>query len=156
MSKVICVDALIYWGSAILPEVNDITIAWSIDSVTIHPLVSSLNQMYSLKYPLLWKNWEVSTNAYYDDSNTSIQDAIQEGDVKQLVIYPTRSIDTAFWYGDACLTTLNHTIESEDYSALDLLFTGDSELTYIVSTQSIDTESDLPILTELDRQVVLE
>ncbi len=130
MAKQVCVDALVYFKGAALPERNDASITIDVDIAEAKPFVANMASAYASKTPT-WKTWSASLNGYWDDSDDSLQNSIKDGDVAQLVIYPTRSNLNNYWYGTATMSSFEQSINSEDYSELNCDFEGSGTLTWI-------------------------
>jgi len=130
MAKVTCVDALVYWGGNTLPERNEASISWSTDVATAKSFVSGISTAFQSKSPT-WKDWNVQLNGYYDDSDRTIVDDAVAGTTRQVVVYATRSNLANYWYGNAFLTDLDTTINTDDYSELNVKAEGTGTLTFI-------------------------
>jgi hypothetical protein len=130
MPKVTCVDALVFWGGTELPERNEASISWSNDVATAKTFVTGVSAAFQSKSPT-WKDWSVQLNGYYDDSDSTIIDDSISGVTKQIVIYPTRSNMTHYWFGNAFLTDLDSTINTDDYCELNVKAEGTGTLMFI-------------------------
>ena len=117
MSVQTCVDALIYWNGSPLSTTNDVTIHAERDMFETHPYVSDEAAAFFVKQPL-WIKWSASIKAYYDDTDNTVQNSIQDGDIHAFVIYPTRDLKEGFWYGNAVAKNLEHSINPNVYSEL--------------------------------------
>jgi len=130
MAIVTCVDALVYWGGSVLSERNEASISWTTDVATAKTFVTGVSTAFQTKAPT-WKDWNVQLNGYYDDASSTIITDATAGTSKQIVIYPTRSDMTHYWYGTAFLTDLDTTINTNDYSELNVKGEGTGTLTFI-------------------------
>ena len=130
MAMTVCVDALIYWNGAVLANRNETSVSQDADVAEAKPFVASIAAAYSTKTPT-WKSWNVSLNGYYDDTDNTIQNAITAGTSAQIVIYPTRSNLTNYWYGTAFVTSQEQTINTDDYSEMNAEFEGSGVLTWL-------------------------
>jgi hypothetical protein len=130
MALTVCVDALVYWNGAHLPNRNEASINQSAEVAEAKPFVASISVAYSSKTPT-WKTWTVTYNGYYDDTDDTLQNAIKQGTVGQVVIYPTRTNLTNYWYGQAFSSKVNQTINATDYSEMNADFEGSGILTWI-------------------------
>lgn len=130
MGMTVAVDALVYWNGSALANRNETTVSQEVDIAEARPFVSSIANAYATKLPT-WKSWKVSLNGYYDDTDDTLQNAIKDGTVGQIVIYPTRDTLTAYWYGNAFASSVENSITSEDYVELNAEFEGSGVLTWI-------------------------
>lgn len=130
MALTVCVDALVYWNGTPLPNRNEASIDQSAEVAEAKPFVASISVAYSSKTPT-WKTWTVAYNGYYDDTDDTLQSAIKDGTVGQVVIYPTRTNLTNYWYGQAFASKVNQTINATDYSEMNADFEGSGVLTWI-------------------------
>jgi hypothetical protein len=124
MAKIVCVDALVYWNSALLSERNEATVNQDVTVAEAKPFVASMSLAYAAKTPT-WKTWTCTLNGYYDDADNSLQNAIAAGTKGTLLVYPTRTSVTHFWSGTAFVRTCKHGVNPNDYSTLDCDFEGD-------------------------------
>lgn len=129
MAKIVCVDALVYWAGAVFTERNDASVSIDVDIAEARPFVANMAAAYAAK-TATWKSWTASLSGYYDDTNNAVQNAIRDGTTAQLVIYPSRADLTAYWYGNALVSSVEHGITSEDYSELNAEFEGSGALTW--------------------------
>lgn len=132
MAKTVCVDALVYWNGSPLAERNDTSISIDADVAEARPFVADISSAYATKTPT-WKNWTASVNGFYDSTDEVLQNAIKNGTVAQLVVYPTRSNLNNYWYGNAFPTSCEQTIASEDYSELNTEFEGSGTITWLTA-----------------------
>lgn len=130
MAITVCVDALVYWNGSVLPNRNEASISQSADVAEAKPFVTSISSAYATKTPT-WKSWTVSFNGYYDDTDDTLQNAIRQGTVGQVIIYPTRTNLTNYWYGQAFATSCEQSINAEDYSEMNAEFEGSGVLAWI-------------------------
>jgi hypothetical protein len=130
MSLQVCVDALIYWNGSVLDFRNDASISQDADVAEARPFVSSVANAYPTKAPT-WKNWTCSLSGYYDDADNTVQNAIRDGTSAQIVIYPTRTNLTNYWYGTAFCNSCEAGMTSEDYGSMNAEFTGSANVTWI-------------------------
>lgn len=130
MALTVCVDALVYWNGAALANRNEATVNQSAEVAEAKPFVASISVAYSSKTPT-WKTWTVTFNGYYDDTDSTVQNAIKDGTVGQVVIYPTRTNLTNYWYGTAFCSKANQSVNATDYSSMDADFEGSGVLTWI-------------------------
>lgn len=130
MSKIVCIDALVYLGGSVLPERNEASISFDVDIAEARPFVASASQAFVNK-AATWKDATISLSGWYDNANfDAIDDAIS-GLTQTFVIYPTRSALTQYWKGNVVINSLEHTITSEDYSELNLEGSVDGALTFV-------------------------
>lgn len=130
MALQVCVDALIYWAGAVFTQRNDATIKQDATIAEAKPFVASLAAAYATKAST-WKNWSCTLNGYYDDSDNTVQNAISNGTVAQLVVYPTRTNTTNYWYGQAVVKSSEQGINPNDYSTMNCEMDGSGQLTWI-------------------------
>ncbi len=130
MALTVCVDALVYFNGAVLPNRNEASISQEVETAEAKTFVANMASAYSNKLPT-WKSWKVTFNGYYDDTDHVLQNAIKEGTVAQIVVYPTRATPAKYWYGQAFATSVEQTINTDDYSELNAEFAGDGILTWV-------------------------
>jgi hypothetical protein len=130
MSLVVCIDALIYWNGSVLANRNTTSVKQIVAVAEAKPFVANYASAYASKQPT-WKDWTVTINGYYDNTDKTIQNAIANGTTGQVVIYPTRTDLTNYWYGNAFVTAPDHTMTSEAYSELNAELAGSGVLTWI-------------------------
>jgi hypothetical protein len=130
MAKIVCLDALIYLDNAVFPERNEASVSFDIDIAEARPFVASAALAFVNK-AATWKDASVSLNGYYDSVYyTAIDDAI-DGGTYALKVYPTRSDLTKYWSCDIVISSLEHTITSEDFSELNIEGSVSGALTFV-------------------------
>lgn len=130
MAKIVCIDALIYFGSDVLAERSDATISWDTDIAEGRPFKASAALAFADKTPT-WKSWSSSLEGFYDDADSVLVAAAIENTRGLLIVYPTRADMAKYWYGYAYIANVEHGINSEDYSSLNAEAEGDGALTWI-------------------------
>ena len=130
MSKVVCIDALVYFGAVVLPERNETSVSWDTDIATARPFKASAAVAFEDKQPT-WKSWSASLDGFYDDSDDTIVTNAINNTQGMLIVYPTRANMTNYWYGNAYLVNMEHGINSEDFSTLSTEAEGDGQLTWV-------------------------
>ena len=130
MALTICIDALVYFNGAALANRNEASIKQSADVAEAKPFVANIASAYATKIAT-WKTWSVSFNGYYDDTDDTLQNTIRDGTVAQVVIYPTRTNVSNYWYGQAFTKSCDQSINPNDYSSMNAEFEGSGKLTWI-------------------------
>lgn len=130
MALQVCVDALIYWGGTVLDFRNNATISQTTEVAEAKPFVSSIANAFPTKTPT-WKSWTCKLDGYYDDQDNTVQNAVRDGVTKQIVVYPTRTNLTNYWYGDAFCNSVEAGITPEGYGTINAEFTGSRNVTWI-------------------------
>jgi len=130
MAKKVCIDALVYFNGAVLPERNETSVSWDTDIAEARPFKATAAEAFADKAPT-WKSWSASLDGFYDDSDDSVVTAAINNTRGMLIVYPTRSNMTNYWYGYAYIVNVEHGITSEDFSTLSCEAEGDGTLTWI-------------------------
>ena len=130
MSKKVCIDALVYFGGAVLSERSDATVSWDTDIAEARPFKASAALAFADKAPT-WKSWSASLDGFYDDADSTLVDNAISNTEGMLIIYPTRSSMTKYWYGNAYIANVEHGINTEDFSTLSAEAEGNGTLTWI-------------------------
>ncbi len=136
MSLITCADALVSWDGITLSEANNVSIKVERGIWEIRPYYATQETAYVIKQPT-WTKWSVSLVAYYDDT---IQ-GIENGQVAQLIIYPTRSAEY-YWSALSIARNVEQSVSS-----------GFSEIS--ATFDSVGTVTGL-ILTEIGNYILTE
>ena len=115
-----------------LPERNEFSISISVDTAEYKPFVASLSDAWITK-ARTWMSWSGSASGYYDDADDTIFDTVVAGDTIKMRFYVSRA-STDVWEGFAVLTSIDHSVSTDDYATLDVDFEGQGELLRTVAT----------------------
>lgn len=112
-----------------LPERNEYSISIDVEVAEHKVFKPSLAEAWVGK-ARTWMDWSGSLNGYYDDANTSIFSTVVAGAVVKIKITPQRAVATKFWSGDALLTSVEMTGNTDDFSTLSVDMEGVGALTF--------------------------
>lgn len=119
MSKIVCLDAYIYWNNTFFAHRNEASISFDVDIAEAKQFVASKAAAWVEK-EATWKSASVTLNGFYDDTDhTMITNAIS-GNSAWVHIYPSRSDMTTYWYGKVVVSSFEHSITTEDYSQINI------------------------------------
>lgn len=121
------VDAPAHATYAQLPERNEFSISISVDTAEYKPFVASLAAAWITK-ARTWMSWSASISGYFDDADDSIFDQVVAGTTVSLRFFTARG-STDCWEGLAVLTSVDHSVSTDDYATLDLDVEGQGALT---------------------------
>lgn len=109
-----------------LPERNEFSISISVDTAEYKPFVASLADAWITK-ARTWMSWSGSASGYFDDADDSIFDQVVAGTTVKLRFYVSRA-NADVWEGLAVLTSVEHSVTTDDYATLDVDFEGQGAL----------------------------
>lgn len=115
-----------------LPERNEFSISISVDTAEYKPFVASLSAAWITK-ARTWMSWSGSASGYFDDADDTIFDQVVAGTTCKLRFYTSRA-STDVWEGLAVLTSVDHSVSTDDYATLDVDFEGQGELIRTTAT----------------------
>lgn len=119
MSKIVCVNALVYLGGTALTERNEASISFDVEIATARPFVASVGQAFTHK-AATWKDASVSLSGWYDDADFTLIDTAISGTRQRMLIYPTRDDMAKYWSAYVVINSLEHGITAEDFSELNI------------------------------------
>lgn len=154
MSTNVYVDAIIYWNGVALPETNNVTIKIERGIWEIKPYYSEQDTAYVIKQPT-WTQWSVDLTAFYDDLDSTTQDAIKNNQPGQLKIYPSRSAQN-HWTGNAVAKSVEHAQNPMSFSEISCSFESDDFLKWTGVAIAIITEYGNYIVTEDGKRIDME
>lgn len=135
MAAIVGIDARVdYSTNLVTPswtafvERNQFSITINVDIAERRPFVASLSAAWVYK-ARTWMDWSGSLEGYYDDANDDIWDNMIAGAVILLRFYTTRSDLTRYWEGQAVLTSVDHSVTTDDFATLSVDFEGNGTLT---------------------------
>jgi predicted secreted protein len=134
MAAIVGIDAQIdmstdgptYATWAALPERNEFSISISVDTAEYKPFVASLSAAWITK-ARTWMSWSASISGYFDDADDSIFDQVVAGTTVKLRFFTKRD-STDCWEGLAVLTSVDHSVGTDDYATLDVDVEGQGAL----------------------------
>ena len=115
-----------------LPERNEFSINIAVDTAEYKPFVASLSAAWITK-ARTWMSWSASISGYFDDSDDAIFDQVVAGTTVKLRFYVTRAT-TDVWEGLAVLTSVDHSVSTDDYATLDVDVEGQGALERTTAT----------------------
>lgn len=115
-----------------LPERNEFSISISVDTAEYKPFVASLGDAWITK-ARTWMSWSGSASGYFDDADDSIFDQVVAGTTVKMRFFTKRD-STDCWEGLAVLTSVDHSVSTDDYATLDVDFEGQGELVRTTAT----------------------
>jgi hypothetical protein len=115
-----------------LPERNEFSISISVDVAEHKVFVATLADAWVGK-ARTWMNWSGSLSGYFDDADDTIFDTMKAGDVVMVRFYTDRA-STDIWEGSILLTSVEHTVNTDDYATLSVDFEGIGALSRGVAT----------------------
>lgn len=132
MSAIVGIDAKIeistdnlVWTE--LPERNNFSISINVDSAEHKIFVASLSAAWVSK-ARTWMSWSGSLSGYFDDADDSIFDAVVAGQTIYMRFFTSRANSEA-WVGQAILTSVEHSVSTDDFAELNVDFEGQGALT---------------------------
>ena len=111
-----------------IPERNEFSISINVDAAEHKVFVASLADAWISKQRT-WMSWSGSLAGYYDDADDTIFSTVVAGATIKLRFYDSRNDTSAYWQGDAILTSVEHTTGTDDFSTLSVDFEGQGALT---------------------------
>jgi len=137
MAAIVGIDARIDMSTADpwtvwneLPERNEFSISISVDTAEYKPFVANLAAAWITK-ARTWMSWSGSASGYFDDADDTIFDQVVAGSTVKLRFYVSRyesAQSSDVWEGFAVLTSVDHSVSTDDYATLDVDFEGQGEL----------------------------
>lgn len=113
-----------------IPERNEFSISINVDAAEHKVFVESLADAWVEK-ARTWMSWSGSLAGYYDDADDIIFDTVVAGETIKIRFYDSRNDPTKYWEGNAILTSVEHSTNTDDFSALNVDFEGQGELARI-------------------------
>jgi len=137
MAAIVGIDAKVQFsptgveGSWVdIPERNEFSISISVDAAEHKTFVQSLADAWVNK-ARTWMSWSGSLSGYYDDADDTIFDTMVAGEPVYMRFYDSRIDLTKYWQGQAVLTSVEHSTNTDDYSTLNVDFEGQGPLTRV-------------------------
>lgn len=115
-----------------ISERNEFSIQIDVDIAEHKVFVSTMADAWVGKYRT-WMNWSGSLQGYYDDATDAIFTTVIAGNTIKLRFYDDRNVTTKYWQGDAILTSVEHTTNTEDFATLNVDFEGIGALSRVSS-----------------------
>lgn len=116
-----------------LSERNEVSISISVDSAEHKIFVASLADAWVSK-ARTWMSWSGSFSGYYDDADDTIFTAMKTGDTIKIRVFTRRpqgaetEASVPFWYGQVILTSVEHSVGTDDFASLNVDFEGQGPL----------------------------
>jgi predicted secreted protein len=110
-----------------LPERNEFSISISVDAAEHKVFVASLADAWVSK-ARTWMSWSGSLSGYFDDADDEIFDAVVAGNTIGIRFYVSRASNKV-WKGNAILTSVEHSVNTDDFATLNVDFEGQGALT---------------------------
>lgn len=135
MSALVGIDALVQFstdgGSTWLdiPERNEFSISISVDVAEHKVFVATLADAWVEK-ARTWMSWSGSLTGYYDDADDTIFDTVVAGEIVDIRFYNSRNDTTNYWQGQAILTSVDISNNTDDFATLDVDFEGSGSLAH--------------------------
>lgn len=136
MAAIVGIDALIEFSTdggstwSPIPERNEFSISISVDAAEHKVFVPSLADAWVSK-ARTWMSWSGSLGGYYDDNDDTIFNTVVAGQTIKVRFYDTRNDTTKYWQGDAILTSVEHSVNTDDFATLSVDFEGQGPLTRV-------------------------
>lgn len=109
------------WTS--IPERNEFSISVNVDSAEHKVFVATMADAW-IEKARTWMSWSGSLSGYYDDADDTIFTQVLAGTVIYLRFYDDRADTGAYWQGQAILTSVEHSTNTDDFSTLSVDFEG--------------------------------
>jgi hypothetical protein len=138
MSAIVGIDAKVEIstnGGATWTEIserNEFSISINVDAAEHKVFVTNLANAWVTK-SRTWMSWSGSLSGYYDDANDTIFNSVVAGQTVKLRFYDSRNTPTKYWIGDAILTSVEHSANTDDFATLSVDFEGQGPLTRVSS-----------------------
>jgi hypothetical protein len=111
-----------------LTERNEISISINVDAAEHKVFVATLADAWVEK-ARTWMSWSGSIAGYYDDANNTIFNTVVAGNTIKLKVFDSRAAASKYWLGNALLTNVEHSTNTDDFSTLNVDFEGQGALT---------------------------
>jgi len=135
MAAIVGIDARVDYSTDLvtpsfvaLGERNEFSINVAVDVAEHRPFVASISAAWVSK-ARTWMSWSGSLQGYYDDADDTIFDTMVAGAIILLRFYETRSNLTKYYEGQALLTSVDHSVTTDDFATLSVDFEGSGEMT---------------------------
>jgi len=115
-----------------LSERNEFSISISVDSAEHKVFVANLAAAWVEK-ARTWMAWSGSISGYYDDASNTIFNTVIAGETVKLRFYTSQRKMTHYWEGLAVLTSVEHSVGTDDFATLSVDFEGQGALTRVSS-----------------------
>lgn len=109
-------------------ERNEFSINIAVDVAEHRPFVASLADAWVSK-ARTWMSWSGSLSGYYDDADDTIFTLMVAGAILLLRFYETRSDLSSYYEGQAILTSVDHSVTTDDFAMLSVDFEGSGAMT---------------------------
>jgi hypothetical protein len=111
----------------LIPERNEFSISINVDSAEHKVFVANMALAWVEK-ARTWMSWSGSLSGYYDDSDDTIFNTVMAGQAIKMRFWDDRQIDTLYWEGTAVLTSVEHSVNTDDFATLNVDFEGQGPL----------------------------
>jgi len=140
MAAIVGIDALIqisdtspYTAFVDLPERNEFSISITVDTAEYKPFVASLSDAWITK-ARTWMSWSASISGYFSIGDDTIFDQVVAGTTCKLRFWVSQNDDGDCWEGLAVLTSVDHSVGTDDYATLDVDAEGQGALSRVTAT----------------------
>jgi len=135
MAAIVGLDAKIQYSSdgvswTDFTERNEFSISINVDVAERKVFVANFAAAWTSK-SRTWMSWSGSLAGYYDDADNAIFNTVVAGQVIYLRFYDSRNTSTKYWQGQALLTSVEHSTNTDDFSTLSVDFEGSGALTRV-------------------------
>jgi len=110
-----------------ISERNEFSISISVDAAEHKVFVTSLSAAWVSKNRT-WMSWSGSLSGYYDDADDIIFTTVVAGEVIKIRFFDSRKTNSRYWQGDAILTSVEHSTNTDDFATLNVDFEGQGPL----------------------------
>ena len=113
-----------------ISERNEFSISINVDVAEHKVFVTTLSDAWANK-ARTWMSWSGSLSGYYDDADNTIFNTVVAGLTIRLRFYDSRNAASKYWVGDAILTSVDHSVGTDDYATLSVDFEGQGALSRV-------------------------
>ncbi len=115
-----------------LTERNEFTISVRVDVAEHKVFVATLADAWR-DVARTWMAWSGNLAGYLDDADDTIFNTVTGGVKRKLRFYDTISDTNKYWEGWCILTSVEHSVGTDDYATLSVEFEGIGELDRVSS-----------------------
>ena len=115
-----------------ISERNEFSISINVDAAEHKVFVATLADAWVTK-ARTWMSWSGSLAGYYDDASDTIFDTVVAGQTIYIRFYDDRNVATKYWQGQCILTSVEHSVNTDDFATLNVDFEGQGPLERVSS-----------------------
>lgn len=130
MGAIVGIDAKVEYSTNLVTpawtafsERNEFSLSIGVETAEHRVFVATLADAWSDK-ARTWMSWSGSLNGYYDDASDAIFDRMVAGAQILLRFTPSQASSGKVWQGIAILTSVEHSVGTDDYATLSVDFEG--------------------------------